>query len=122
MLITVIGRKTGRRTTIPVGYLHAEDAIVILVGEAPKKRWWRNYLNGGPIELNLRGEVVHAHAQVVPADTAEFGQRAEASFKRSRMIPRIFGIDFDARAGLSRAQIEKLAREAAIVRVTLEDK
>ena len=39
MLITVTGRKTGRRYTIPVAYNQMADAIVILVGEAPRKMW-----------------------------------------------------------------------------------
>ena len=43
MLITVTGRKTGRRYTIPGGYHQVSDAIVVMVAEAPSKTWWRNY-------------------------------------------------------------------------------
>ena len=34
-LITVTGRRSGRRYTIPVGYLETPDALVVLVGDAP---------------------------------------------------------------------------------------
>src|SRR6185295_8838710 len=54
-LITVTGRRTGRRYTIPVGYLETSDAVVVLVGDAPSKTWWRNYLHPGPIEVRLHG-------------------------------------------------------------------
>src|SRR5215475_8539263 len=54
-LITVTGRRSGRRYTIPVGYLETADAVVVLVNDAPTKTWWRNYLQPGPIEMQLRG-------------------------------------------------------------------
>lgn len=121
MLITVTGRKTGRRYTIPVGYHQVPDAIVVMVAEAPSKRWWRNYCDGGPVELRLRGKLLRGHAQVLPADSVEFRTRAEASFRRSRVIPRIFGIAFDPRIGLTDAQVRQLGLQAAIVKITVED-
>ena len=44
MLITVTGRRSGRRYTIPVGYQRDESDVIVLVSEARKKQWWRNYL------------------------------------------------------------------------------
>jgi deazaflavin-dependent oxidoreductase (nitroreductase family) len=120
MLITVTGRKTGRRYTIPVGYHEAPDAIIVMVGEAPTKKWWRNYLDAGPIEVELRGQRRLGRAQVLPPTSKEFRVRAEASFRRARLIPWIFGIDFDDRTGLTPAQVAQLGRQAAIVRITLE--
>ena len=120
MLITVTGRKSGRRYTIPVGYHQAADAVIVMVGEAPSKTWWRNYRAGGPVELRLRGKPLRGRAQVLPPDSAEFRNRANASFRRVRLIPRIFGVDFDRRAGLSDAQVRQLGQHAAIVKITLE--
>ncbi|HXQ22562.1 MAG TPA: nitroreductase/quinone reductase family protein [Candidatus Acidoferrales bacterium] len=79
MLITVTGRKSGRRYTIPVGYHQAADAVIVMVGEAPSKTWWRNYRDPGPIELRLRGKLLRGRAQVLPPDSAEFRNRADAS-------------------------------------------
>jgi deazaflavin-dependent oxidoreductase (nitroreductase family) len=121
MLITVTGRKSGRRYTIPVGYHQAADALIVMVGEAPTKMWWRNYREAGPIELRLRGKQLRGRAQVLPADTDEYRNRATASFRRSRVIPWIFGIDFDARVGLTDAQVTQLGQQAVIVRITIED-
>jgi hypothetical protein len=119
MLITVEGRKTGRRYTIPVAYHEHEDAIVILVAEAASKRWWRNYRRPGPIALRLRGMSLEGTAEVVPSSSVEFRRRAEACFRRSRLIGSIFGVDFDPNIGLSEAQLAALAAQAAIVRVTV---
>ena len=120
MLITVTGRKTGRRYTIPVGYHRTDDAIIVIVGEAPRKTWWRNYRDAGPIELRLHGKVLHGQAEVLPSDAPEFRRRAEASFRRSRVIPWIFGIAFDRRTGLTEAQVKALSTHAAIVKISIE--
>lgn len=118
-LVTVTGRRSGRRYTIPVGYLETSDAIVVLVGDAPTKTWWRNYLDGGPIDILLRGSWRRGTAIVVAPDADAFRRTAEESFRRSRAIPRLFGIAFDPERGLNAAQVEQLARRAAIVRITL---
>jgi deazaflavin-dependent oxidoreductase (nitroreductase family) len=120
MLVTVTGRKTGRRYTIPVGYHQTDDAIIVIVGEAPSKTWWRNYRDAGPIELRLRGRVLHGRAEVLRPNAPEFRHRAEASFRRSRVIPWIFGINFDRRTGLTAAQVKELSEHVAIVRISIE--
>lgn len=55
-LITVTGRKTGRTYTFPVGYERSGDTVRIGVGWPERKRWWRNLLEEGPVELVLGGE------------------------------------------------------------------
>ena len=119
-LITVTGRRTGRRYTIPVGYLETSDAVVVLVNDAPTKTWWRNYLQPGPIEMRLHGVQRSGRAVVVPPGSEQFRRTAEESFRRSRVIPRLFGIAFDPRGGLTLADAERLAHRAAIVRITLD--
>ena len=117
MLLTVTGRRSGRQYTIPVGYHRMRDAVIVLVDEAPSKTWWRNYLDGGPVEIRLSGRLLKGRAQTLAPESDEFRRRAEASFARSSLIPRMFGIAFDAQAGLSRAQLEQLAQRVAIVRI-----
>jgi deazaflavin-dependent oxidoreductase (nitroreductase family) len=116
-LVTVTGRKSGRRYTIPVGYHELDDAIVILVAEAQRKQWWRNYRTPGPVELRLRGKKLAGTAEVLVPESLEFRRRAEESFRRSRFVPRIFGIEFDRRVGLSDAQVKQLGGQAAIVKI-----
>lgn len=120
MLITVTGRRSGRQYTIPVGYhrVHS-DIVVILIADAPNKVWWRNYHAPGPIELLLWGKTLRGEAEVLPAGGEEFRQRAEASFERSFLIARIFGLRYDRRHGLTEEQVRRFREYAAIVRVTL---
>ena len=56
LLLTVTGRRTGRRYTIPVGYQRDGDRLVILVSKARRKNWWRNYLDPAPVEMLVAGQ------------------------------------------------------------------
>ena len=120
MLLTVTGRTSGRRYTIPVGYHQTADAVVVMVGEAPSKTWWRNYRAPGPIELRLRGKVARGRAEVLSPTSSEFRRRADDCLRRARLIPWIFGIDFDRTTGLTDEQLRQLGQHAAIVKITIE--
>lgn len=51
MLLTFIGRKTGREYTTPVGYW-VRDGNLIVTTQSP---WWRNLIGGQPVAVHLRG-------------------------------------------------------------------
>lgn len=55
ILITYRGRRTGRERTIPVMYAEDGDRLIVFVGDAPAKQWWRNLRGGAPVEVRLRG-------------------------------------------------------------------
>jgi len=47
------GRRTGRRHELPVMAVPDGDDLVVLVGDAAGKTWWRN-LEGGPRVVTVR--------------------------------------------------------------------
>ena len=47
------GRRTGRRYELPVMTAPAGDRLVVLVGDAAGKTWWRN-LEDGPRDVTVR--------------------------------------------------------------------
>lgn len=61
LAITVVGRRTGRRYTIPVGY--AEHDAALLIGTAGT--WYRNLRPGTPIDVRLRGRRVRYDPEVI---------------------------------------------------------
>jgi hypothetical protein len=63
-LITVTGRRSGRRYTFPVGYERDGERVRIGVGWPDRKRWWRNLRGGAPVELRLRGRDYRGRAAV----------------------------------------------------------
>ncbi len=54
-LITVTGRRSGRRYTLPVGFRQDGDRVLINVGWPERKRWWRNLRDAAGVELRIRG-------------------------------------------------------------------
>jgi deazaflavin-dependent oxidoreductase (nitroreductase family) len=119
MLVTVTGRRSGRRYTIPVGYQRDGDSLRVLVSKAKRKQWWRNYLAPRPIEVLLRGETRHGEARVVPTDSQEFRNVLDGTLRRLPSLGRQFGIEYDRRRGLTDEQWQTAAAEAALVEIAL---
>jgi deazaflavin-dependent oxidoreductase (nitroreductase family) len=72
LLITYHGRVSRRRFTIPVLYADHDGTLIIFVGHAEQKRWWRNVRDGAEVEVRLRGRRLAGQAEVV-------GDRATAA-------------------------------------------
>ena len=121
MLITVTGRRTGRRYTIPVGYQRDGEVLHVLVSKAPRKQWWRNFRAPAALEVELRGERFDAVGRVVEPGSEQFFAVVEATLRRLPMLARQFGIVWDPRAGLVAEQRAVLAREVALVEVVRKD-
>ncbi len=119
MLIMVTGRRSGRSYTIPVGYQRDGDRVVVLVSKARRKNWWRNYLEPGPIGLRLGGEDLRGNARVLPPASEPFLAAIDGTLRRMPWLGRQFGIRYSRRSGLGTAQRELLAREVAVVEITI---
>lgn len=63
MLITVSGRKTGRKISLPVNYYSDGEALWIL--SSRDRTWWRNLLSGGEVEVRLHGHDMTGLGEVV---------------------------------------------------------
>jgi len=122
MLITVTGRRTGRRYTIPVGYQRDEDVLTILVSEAPKKQWWRNLHDPAPVEVRVKGKTLSGIAELVATTSPEFEARAEETLRRLPWMGRVFGVEYKKGEPLSDAQLATLGRNIAVVQVHLSDR
>ncbi|MGE5408195.1 MAG: nitroreductase/quinone reductase family protein [Syntrophothermus sp.] len=87
LLLTVTGRRSGRRHTLPVGYARDGDLVYVLVGRYRAKRWWRNLIEPAPVRVRLRGEEIAGSAQAFPpgrdadivAEATEAGLRAPSA-------------------------------------------
>lgn len=62
MLITVTGRKTGKKITLPVGYYRENGYLWIITSR--DRTWWRNLRDGVDVTLLLKRKPVTAHAEV----------------------------------------------------------
>jgi hypothetical protein len=60
------GRRSGRRIALPVLYAAYGDSLVVLVGDAPDKQWWRNFTTPGPAEIRRGGRILSGTGRIVP--------------------------------------------------------
>lgn len=121
LLLTFTGRKSGRRFTIPVGYQEDGDGeLTVMASEAPKKQWWRNYEQRGPVEVLLRRRLRTGTARLLEPGSAEFRRCAEQTLLRVPAMGRIWGISYDRDEGLTEAQAAVLAESIAAVRIQLD--
>jgi hypothetical protein len=118
MLITVTGRRSGRRYTIPVGYQRDGDVLHVLVSKARRKQWWRNFRAPTALEVELHGERFAAVGHVVEPGSEPFFAVIEATLRRLPLLARQFGILWNPRAGLGTGERAVLAREVALVAIT----
>ncbi|MCB0183370.1 MAG: nitroreductase family deazaflavin-dependent oxidoreductase, partial [Caldilineaceae bacterium] len=56
LLITVTGRKTGKRYTTPVNYVRDGDVLSVL--SHAHRTWWRNLRGGAPVTIVLQGKTI----------------------------------------------------------------
>jgi len=62
LLVTVIGRKSGKRFTLPVNYVRKGDSLLVI--SRRYRRWWKNLRGGGPVEVRLQGRALRDQASV----------------------------------------------------------
>lgn len=75
MLITVIGRKTGRSITTPVNYCRCGDTLWVL--SLRDRTWWRNITDGTTVQLHFKGLDLTGTADVVRDEKAVAQQLPE---------------------------------------------
>jgi deazaflavin-dependent oxidoreductase (nitroreductase family) len=119
MLLTVTGRRSGRRFTFPVGYQRHGDELTVMVSEARSKSWWRNFREVGVVEMRVRGRELSGEAQLVAPGSAEFRSSCERTLRRMPWLGRVFRVDYDRQRGLGEEQLERLGEEIAVVRIRL---
>jgi NADPH:quinone reductase len=83
LLITVTGRRSGKQRTLPVMYAEDPDGLIIFVGRAQTKAWWRNLRAGAAVRVRLRHREYEAQGDVVMHDPSLAGRYLER-FPRAR--------------------------------------
>lgn len=107
MVITVQGRKTGKRYATPIGYLRDGETI-LAVNPGGSSNWFRNLLVHPLVTLEIRGQRLSASAEHV-TDRSERERIFELYRQDGRAFQRLFGISPDASA--ERLRIARDSRE-----------
>ena len=73
LLLSFHGRKSGKRYTLPLGYVQQNERIFVLT-HSP---WWKNLRGGAPVLLRLQGRNVGGTANIVE-DATLIGEAMQA--------------------------------------------
>jgi deazaflavin-dependent oxidoreductase (nitroreductase family) len=104
MLITVTGRKTGRKYITPVGYYRAQGYLWVITSR--ERTWWKNLRGGANVSLLLKRQPVsgfaepeldpksvenrmHEYLQHVPRAAKSFGIRVQNGMAHPEDVARI---------------------------------
>jgi F420H(2)-dependent quinone reductase len=120
LLLQVRGRRTGRVHTFPVGYLQEADTLYVLVAEYRTKTWWRNFKDGAPAKLRLRGRTVQGTGKVLrwESDADTLTAAVDRYLAALPFVRRPLGITGGSGAPDPEA-LRKVAREVVMVRISL---
>lgn len=62
LLLTVTGRKTQKKYTLPVGYYEEGHCLWVLTSR--NRTWWRNLNDGAAVEILLKRKNLHGFAEI----------------------------------------------------------
>jgi deazaflavin-dependent oxidoreductase (nitroreductase family) len=86
LIVETIGRRSGKRHRIPVGYLDDGGRIIVVVEDGSRSHWVRNALaDGGRLRIFLRGAWRSAQIRMLdvePEAYLERMNRVHAAFVR----------------------------------------
>jgi hypothetical protein len=64
MILIFEGRKSGKRYSIPVGYMEEGNSLYLFSHAA----WAKNFIDGAPVAVRLRGELRRGTARIIEDD------------------------------------------------------
>ena len=92
LLLTYIGRRSGRRYTLPVQYVRADHGLILWPAHHDRKRWWRNLQPPAPVQLRVAGRELHGTAQVLVDDSAQIADALAIFLARFPSARRALGV------------------------------
>ena len=115
MLITVTGRKTGKKYTTPVGYFRENGNLWVLTSR--DRTWWKNLQGGAEVGLLLQQKPVTAFAEPELEVNAVQAQMREY-LKHIPQAAKSMGIRVEN--GIANAEdIARTTKDRLFVRLTL---
>ncbi len=115
MLITVTGRKSGKRYTIPVSSIR--DGEILLVISLKDRTWWKNLQGGAQITVSLQGHAWKGRGEAF-TDAETVAKTLLLILQRVPGYQRLYHLKLDATGQPEHPEdLTRLAQDRVIVRV-----
>jgi hypothetical protein len=75
MLLTVTGRKTGRKISLPVSSYREGNTLWVI--SSRDRMWWRNLAQGAEVEMRLHGRNLKGYGEAILDEEAVAAQLGE---------------------------------------------
>lgn len=118
MLVTVTGRRSGTRFTVPVNYRRDGDRLDVVSWR--RRRWWRNLGLGAPVIVRLAGQDRPAWGEVVD-DAPQIAAWLKNVVATTPAAGHQFGIAPEAVHQPTTDRFIQAARDRVLVRFHLAD-
>ncbi|GAB4499082.1 MAG: hypothetical protein OHK003_13640 [Anaerolineales bacterium] len=115
MLITVTGRKTGKKYTTPVEYFLADGSVWVLTSR--NRTWWRNLRDNPEIELLIKRNPVRGRGELV-LESKQVELRLMDYLHHAPMAAKPMGIRVENKIP-NAEDVARLAGERLFVRIEL---
>jgi deazaflavin-dependent oxidoreductase (nitroreductase family) len=115
MLLTVTGRRTGRKISLPVNYYSEGDSLWIVTSR--DRTWWRNLAQGSDVEVHLRGQDFKGFGEAI-VDEAVVAAKLKTYLRRLPSSARY--LDIQVQDGIPNCDdLERAAGERLFVRICI---
>ena len=118
MLITTVGRKSGRRFTTPIGYIRDKEYFYVLTrrDNGQISNWFRNAQANGKVWLQIEDKRYVGQAEAF----ADYEQVLPTMQLWARLNPtyfRFLGVNLNGRRTLSEAEVAIAAKKVVTARI-----
>ena len=112
MIVTVTGRKSGKRISTPVNYLRTDQTLSTL--SFRNRMWWRNLRSGGTAMLRLQGRDVEARAEIIEDDT-DVAASLTTYLQQAPKLAKYLGVALDANGQPNPAEVVQAAATRVMI-------
>ena len=116
-LITVTGRRSGRRITTPVSYNRQAGAVIVLTKRV--RTWWLNLFEQPEVELRLAGHTFRGRARPSVADERELPTLVAFLEHRPRDA-KAYGVTLDADGHMDERRARALLSQLVVIRISID--
>ena len=117
MSVKYRGRKTGKAYATPVSYLKEGHLVYCFTNG----RWWHNFEQPHPVNLQIGGTSKSGNAIAEPAGNDDNVQIMQRYFNAVRADAKFYGVTFDEQGLATRSSVRRAAQAMTMIRITLEE-